>query len=108
MTPAIDRAALDRLIALGKGTGRVSMHELRTHLPVSSLTAEDIALVVLELEDAGVEVELDARCSQRRDSGRPLIRPRPRLSFPISPRSSVGTSRQRACRAPLRAGSGSR
>lgn len=56
----LDRSSLDRLIALGRGSGRISVDELRTHLPIASLSPEDIALLVLELEEAGVEVDLDA------------------------------------------------
>ncbi len=59
MSAVIERRILDRLIALGRATGRISSDELRAHLPTATMTAEDIALVVLELEESGVEVEFE-------------------------------------------------
>ena len=61
MSAAIERRILDRLIALGRATGRISSEELRAHLPTATMTAEDIALVVLELEEAGVVVAAAAQ-----------------------------------------------
>ncbi|AWN34584.1 RNA polymerase sigma factor region1.1 domain-containing protein [Methylobacterium radiodurans] len=73
MSAVIERRILDRLIALGRATGRISSDELRAHLPTATMTAEDIALVVLELEEAGVEVEFEGPLSA---TGRPApVRP---------------------------------
>ncbi|MEH3143929.1 MAG: hypothetical protein PGN34_00880 [Methylobacterium frigidaeris] len=59
METGIDRATLDRLIALGRRQGGLTTDDLRRTLPVDGMSADAIALVVIELEDAGVPVELD-------------------------------------------------
>jgi hypothetical protein len=56
---AIDRTTLDRLIARGRAQGGLTTEDLRRDLPVDGMSADAIALVVIELEDAGVPVDLD-------------------------------------------------
>ncbi len=55
----IDRSTLDRLVTLGRTKGHLTNEDLQAALPVDSMGADDIALVVVHLEDAGIPVELD-------------------------------------------------
>jgi hypothetical protein len=59
MQQALDSNTLDRLIALGRQQGQLTTLDLETNLPIHSMSAEDIALIVVHLEEAGVPVELD-------------------------------------------------
>ncbi|WP_165937964.1 RNA polymerase sigma factor region1.1 domain-containing protein [Methylobacterium segetis] len=59
MAAHIDRNTLNLLIAFGKQKGRLSPEDLLAALPMDGLSAEDIALLVLEIEEAGVPVELE-------------------------------------------------
>ncbi|TNC12410.1 hypothetical protein FF100_16450 [Methylobacterium terricola] len=69
MQAAFDRTTLDRLIALGRSRGGLGPDDLRQALPVDRMSAEDIALVLIELEEAGVPVDPDEVLLQQ---GRPL------------------------------------
>ncbi|AWN49299.1 hypothetical protein DK419_25560 [Methylobacterium terrae] len=69
MQAAFDRTTLDRLIALGRSRGGLTPDDLRRALPVDRMSAEDIALVLIELEEAGVPVDPDEVLLQQ---GRPL------------------------------------
>ncbi|QRE74250.1 RNA polymerase sigma factor region1.1 domain-containing protein [Methylobacterium aquaticum] len=69
MQAAFDRTTLDRLIALGKSRGGLTPDDLRRALPVDRMSAEDIALVLIELEEAGISVDPDEIVMT---SGRPL------------------------------------
>lgn len=60
MAGTIDRATLDRLIALGRQRGELTASELQAALPVEALDVDALVLVMLELEAAGVSVEPDA------------------------------------------------
>jgi hypothetical protein len=59
MQPAIDRNTLERLIALGRQRGILTNRDLQEELPIGIMSAEDIALVVVHLEEAGVPVDLE-------------------------------------------------
>ena len=69
MQAAFDRTTLDRLVALGKSQGGLTPDDLRRALPVDRMSAEDIALVLIELEEAGISVDPDEALLT---SGRPL------------------------------------
>lgn len=60
MQPALDRTMLDRLIDLGRRRGEVTTADLRANLPVHAMSAEEIARIVVGLEEAGIAVELEA------------------------------------------------
>ena len=60
MAGTIDRATLDRLIALGRERGELTASELQAALPVETFEVDALVLVMLELEVAGVSVEPDA------------------------------------------------
>ena len=57
MAAGISNDTLQRLIELGKQKGQLFPEDLFSLLPVDRMSAEDIALVVLEIEEAGVPVE---------------------------------------------------
>ncbi|WP_040639387.1 RNA polymerase sigma factor region1.1 domain-containing protein [Microvirga lotononidis] len=78
MQPALDSNTLDRLIALGRQQGHLTNRDLEDNLPIASMSAEDIALIVVQLEETGVSVELDAS----------LVSPDPKPS-PAPVRSAV-------------------
>jgi hypothetical protein len=80
MAAGIDKDTLQRLIALGQRKGRLSPEDLLTGLPVDRMSAEDIALVVLEIEEAGVPVEVEETLAM-------LARPgeRPSMPVPVAP-----------------------
>jgi hypothetical protein len=59
MQPALDSNTLDRLIALGREQGHLTNQDLEANLPIASMSAEEIALIVVHLEESGVPVELD-------------------------------------------------
>ena len=71
----IDSSIIARLVALGRAKGHLTIEDLKAALPVDTMDAEDIALVVVHLEDAGVPVELDERLLGRPSTGRPPTRP---------------------------------
>ncbi|MBE7247520.1 MAG: RNA polymerase sigma factor region1.1 domain-containing protein [Actinomycetospora chiangmaiensis] len=60
MSESIDRGTLDRLIARGRDRGELSAEELRAALPVERMDVDDLVLVMLELEAAGISVEPEA------------------------------------------------
>ncbi|MEE1657852.1 RNA polymerase sigma factor region1.1 domain-containing protein [Microvirga sp. CF3062] len=59
MQQALDSNTLDRLITLGRQQGQLTTLDLEANLPIHSMSAEDIALIVVHLEESGVPVELD-------------------------------------------------
>lgn len=50
---------LDQLIARGRSRGHLTTEDLASALPVETMTPDEIALVVVHIEEAGVPVELD-------------------------------------------------
>lgn len=56
---AIGKDSLDRLLARGRERGQVTTEDLRRELPVEAMSPEDIAVVVVHLEERGVAVELE-------------------------------------------------
>ncbi|WP_342110717.1 RNA polymerase sigma factor region1.1 domain-containing protein [Methylobacterium sp. SI9] len=60
MSQTIDRATLDRLIARGRDRGELSAEDLQAALPVERMDVDDLVLVMLELEAAGISVEPEA------------------------------------------------
>ncbi len=61
MQPALDSTTMDRLISLGRERGHVTTEDLRASLPIDAMSAEDIALIVVHLEETGVPVELEEK-----------------------------------------------
>jgi hypothetical protein len=88
--PIIDRAVLDQLIARGRRQGRLSTDDLRAALPVTSLTAEDLAMIVVEIEEAGVPVELsDDLLALAGSAPRPSSVPPPLPAIDLPPTTTV-------------------
>lgn len=50
---------LEQLIARGRSRGYLTTEDLASALPVDTMTPDEIALVVVHMEEAGVPVELD-------------------------------------------------
>ena len=59
MTAIMSKETLDRLVALGRDRGHLTTEDLRNALPVDAMAPDEIALVVVHLEEAGVPVDLD-------------------------------------------------
>jgi Sigma-70 factor, region 1.1 len=59
MQQALDSNTLDRLITLGRKQGHLTNRDLESHLPIASMSEEEIALIVVQLEESGVPVELE-------------------------------------------------
>jgi hypothetical protein len=70
----IDSETLARLVALGQQKGHLTNQDLADALPVATMSADDIALVVVHLEDAGVSVDLDETLLARASTGAPMPR----------------------------------
>ncbi len=60
MSTPIDRATLDRLIAIGRERGELTADDLQRVLPIDTMDVDALVLVMLELDAAGVSVEPDA------------------------------------------------
>ncbi|RVU14549.1 RNA polymerase sigma factor region1.1 domain-containing protein [Methylobacterium oryzihabitans] len=88
MEAGIDRATLDRLIALGRRRDGLTTEDLRQALPIGGMSADAIALVVIELEDAGIPVDLDESLL----GGRPgsTAAPMPAMPVPEVPPPPAG------------------
>jgi len=71
----IERGAFERLIEKGRRRGGLSTEDLRAALPIERMNADDIAMVVLQIEEEGVQVELDDELLAR--SGAPARTPPP-------------------------------
>jgi hypothetical protein len=57
----ISTTAFDRLMQLARQHGRLKIDDIRRTLPIDTMTVEEIAGVVIRLEEAGIPVEVDAR-----------------------------------------------
>ncbi|HEY8578301.1 MAG TPA: RNA polymerase sigma factor region1.1 domain-containing protein [Beijerinckiaceae bacterium] len=75
--------ALERLIALGRAKGGLDTEDLRRALPLQRMSPEDVALVVLQIEEAGVAVELEESLLAGATSRRPAVStPPPTVDLP--------------------------
>ena len=65
----IDSCILARLVALGRAKEHLTNQDLQAALPIDTMGAEDIALIVVHLEGTGVPVELQwaRHCRPLRD-----------------------------------------
>ena len=86
MTPAIDSSALGRLLDLGRNQGHLTTDDLRRALPIDAMGADEVALVVAHLEDAGVAVEIDENLFAPHPDARPT-QPRGAEIMPLPGRS---------------------
>lgn len=74
MQPALDSTILDRLISRGRERGYLTTEDLRASLPVDNMSAEEIALIVVQLEETGLAVELEESPPSVRTRSQPLER----------------------------------
>ncbi len=98
MQPALDRNTLDRLISLGRDQGHLTTQDLRSELPIESMSAEEIALIVTHLEEGGIPVELEDSLIDPEAKPRPL-QARSAEIIPFPGRSAAARRKPRA--APL-------
>lgn len=75
MQQALDRNILDRLIDLGQRQGQLTTADLRATLPVEAMSAEEIAQVVVQLEERGVAVELETALLNPQTKSKPIQAP---------------------------------
>jgi hypothetical protein len=61
MQPALDDTTLDHLISLGRQRGHLTTADLHASLPIVSMRTEEIAHVIVQLEESGINVELEDR-----------------------------------------------
>lgn len=54
-----DDEAFDRLVALGRERGGLTTEDIAQSLPVERMTAEQLAAVIVYLEEADIPVEID-------------------------------------------------
>ena len=59
MQQALDSNTLDGLISLGRKQGYLTNQDLDANLPIDSMTAEEIAIIVIHLKETGIKVLLD-------------------------------------------------
>lgn len=91
MQPAFDSDILGRLISLGRERGHLTTADLRASLPIERMSAEEIALVVVHLEETGVPVELEESLLPARPKPTPASRHSAQIiPFP-GPRARRGT-----------------
>jgi hypothetical protein len=74
MQQALDRNTLDRLIALGRQQGFLTNEDLRVSLPVDSMSTEELALIMVHLEESGIPVELEDDLLSPNQTPRPVER----------------------------------
>ena len=55
----IDEAILTKLVAGARQRGSISLEDLRKELPVESMTTEDISVVLVRLDEAGFDLDID-------------------------------------------------
>lgn len=83
-----DKAALERLMALGRKRGHLTTGDLESELPVGGMEPDEIALIIVHLEEAGIPVEVDAGLltGERRPTALPpdggLVLPSPPAEAP--------------------------
>jgi len=101
---------LERLIAIGKRRGGLTVDDLQRHLPLEALSPAKLAEVLAVIEDAGVTVEIDPALTEgrpRKPAGRPTPPPASAEAASEGGRqriaaleSSIQSSKARAARAP--------
>ena len=76
MTP--DSNSMRRLTAIQRSRGHVTLAEIKSILPIDSMTPEEIGQTMAQLEEAGIDIEVDKE----------LLRRRPKSGLSDVPRSS--------------------
>jgi hypothetical protein len=101
MQQALDSNTLDRLISLGRKQGYLTNQDLEANLPIDSMSAEEIALIVVHLEEMGFR-------SSWMTASSPLIRNRAsrlrRLPRSYPSRAALRRRRRERRKIPLQTG----
>ncbi|MBX9758393.1 MAG: hypothetical protein K2Y29_06415 [Beijerinckiaceae bacterium] len=90
----IDDAGFDAIREQGVRRGFVTTNDLRSALPIDQMSADEIALVVVRLEEEGVAVELDddlMGASRRREV---TSQQAPAIDLPGAPQSRLDSTRR--------------
>jgi len=102
-----DDVATRTLMELGRRQGRVSTDDFRRLLPIASMSSEEIANLVLRLEERGIAVDLDPTLfvpSGTRREGSPspadAVTLRPAPPSPPAPETRMGSGPPQAPQAP--------
>lgn len=61
----MDPVLVEKLIRAGKQTGAISVDEIAAIAPLEDMSNDETALLILELERAGVTVEIDPKLTRR-------------------------------------------
>lgn len=96
---------IDRVLAIGRERGSLTVSELNRLLPVERMAPEEIALLIARLEDAGIPVELDDDELTRPAPGRPSPETPPAVDLAPPPPEPVAAPPRPVAAGPL-AGTG--
>ena len=81
----LDSNAIKRLTAIQQRQGYVTLAEIKSIVPVDSMTAEEIGKAVAQLEEAGIDIEVDRELLRRRLDSEVADRPPTSHSRPSLP-----------------------
>ena len=56
---SVDSNAKALLVAIQRRQGHVTLADIKSILPIESMTSEEIGLTIVQLEDAGINIEVD-------------------------------------------------
>ena len=92
----IDDASFTTIREQGKRRGYVTVDDLRSALRIDQLSADELALIVVQLEEAGVPVELDEELMGA--SRRRTVTPNgaPAIDLPGAPSAKLDVTRPAA------------
>ncbi len=94
----IDERTLEELIKIGRSNGRITTEDVQRLVPIGLVPLEELASLILRLEEAGIEVDLDPALLQP-GPGRPVpLRP-VTTDTHTDPRSDVVRPRSEATQA---------
>lgn len=96
---------IDRVLAIGRERGSLTVAELNRLLPVERMAPEEIARLIVRLEDAGIPVELDDDELTRPAPGQPSVEVPPAIDLAPPPPEPVAAPPRPVAAGPL-AGTG--
>ena len=85
---SVDSNAKALLVAIQRRQGHVTLADIKSILPIESMTSEEIGLTIVQLEDAGINIEVDKELLRPRlDSG--IVGEQPTFHSPFVPGASA-------------------
>jgi hypothetical protein len=78
---AISKDALNNLLSVGRRQGHLTTTDLTAALPISAMSPDEIATIVVQLEESGIPVELDEGLLRGR--GKPSVLPKGGPDFAV-------------------------